>query len=609
MQSDGMKGNGPARRKGEEPVSPEAFLKDQVEALVALYRRGDLEAVVQRCGALAERFPQAIVLHNLLGAANAGLRRYDAAIESYRQALRIKPDYAEAHNNIGAALKAKGELTAAIESYERAIRIRPDYATAHNNLGAALKDRGDVTGAIASYGRAVELRPDYAEAHSNLGNALLGAGDVAAAVASHERAIALRPDYAAAHSNLGNALREKGDLAAAIASHERAVRLRPDFAEAHYNLGTALKEKGDLSGAIRSYRRAIEIRPDFAEAHNGLGTALREKGDLSGAMQSYGNAMRIDPDDADANYNTGNVLQEQSEFLAAIERYERVLRVRPDDPEVHYNIGSSYRAISRHKEALSHFRHSDYRFSESFELECLYMLGEEKAFLEKNLQLFNKNTINAVMGALGSHAEIRFGTEVPNSFCHSPLDYIYSSRAGEPKAFFDGLIEQIRQVSRDAREQSLLVNGLQTAGNFFSIKNPIVQQAEALIQAKIDEYRKVFAQSNQPFITHFPESYSLNGWVLNMKSNGYVKSHIHEFSWISGTLYIKVPKKREGNEGNIMFSTHGGFYPETGKAFPEKIVEVAEGVVNLFPASLFHETIPFASDEERICLAFDLRPA
>ncbi|MFM8391730.1 MAG: putative 2OG-Fe(II) oxygenase, partial [Methylophilaceae bacterium] len=27
-----------------------------------------------------------------------------------------------------------------------------------------------------------------------------------------------------------------------------------------------------------------------------------------------------------------------------------------------------------------------------------------------------------------------------------------------------------------------------------------------------------------------------------------------------------------------------------------------------FPSSLFHRTIPFSSDEERICIAFDLRP-
>jgi hypothetical protein len=33
------------------------------------------------------------------------------------------------------------------------------------------------------------------------------------------------------------------------------------------------------------------------------------------------------------------------------------------------------------------------------------------------------------------------------------------------------------------------------------------------------------------------------------------------------------------------------------------------GDIVLFPSSLFHRTIPFESNEQRICIAFDLKPA
>jgi hypothetical protein len=33
------------------------------------------------------------------------------------------------------------------------------------------------------------------------------------------------------------------------------------------------------------------------------------------------------------------------------------------------------------------------------------------------------------------------------------------------------------------------------------------------------------------------------------------------------------------------------------------------GDIVFFPSSLFHRTIPFESDEERICIAFDVKPA
>jgi hypothetical protein len=38
------------------------------------------------------------------------------------------------------------------------------------------------------------------------------------------------------------------------------------------------------------------------------------------------------------------------------------------------------------------------------------------------------------------------------------------------------------------------------------------------------------------------------------------------------------------------------------------ISSASVGDIVLFPSSLFHRTIPFNSNEERICIAFDLKP-
>jgi tetratricopeptide (TPR) repeat protein len=69
-----------------------------------------------------------------MGGALKDMGEVDAAIDSYKQAIKIKPDHAEAYNNMGNALKEKGELDAAIDSYKQAIKIKPDYAEAYSNL-------------------------------------------------------------------------------------------------------------------------------------------------------------------------------------------------------------------------------------------------------------------------------------------------------------------------------------------------------------------------------------------------------------------------------------------------------------------------------------------
>ena len=58
----------------------------------------------------------------MIGAANAGLKRLDAAIEAYKNAIKIKPNVADAYSNIGVALKKKGRFSEAIDFYQKAIK-------------------------------------------------------------------------------------------------------------------------------------------------------------------------------------------------------------------------------------------------------------------------------------------------------------------------------------------------------------------------------------------------------------------------------------------------------------------------------------------------------
>ena len=50
------------------------------------------------------------------------------------EAIRARLDSAGAHNNLGFALVAQGQLDEAIASYRQALRLRPDYAEAWQNV-------------------------------------------------------------------------------------------------------------------------------------------------------------------------------------------------------------------------------------------------------------------------------------------------------------------------------------------------------------------------------------------------------------------------------------------------------------------------------------------
>jgi TolA-binding protein len=110
--------------------------------------------------------------YNLLGITLERQGRLTDALRHYFEALRIKPDYAEAPYNMGNVLMRQGRLKEALRHYSEALRIKPDYADAHNNLGVALARQGRLKEAISHFYEALRVKPDFSDAHNNLGVAL-----------------------------------------------------------------------------------------------------------------------------------------------------------------------------------------------------------------------------------------------------------------------------------------------------------------------------------------------------------------------------------------------------------------------------------------------------
>ena len=151
-------------------------------------------------------------------------------------------------------------------------------------------------------------------------------------------------------------------------------------------------------------------------------------------------------------------------------------------------------------------------------------------------------------------------------------------------------------------------NGSQTNNDLFLTHkdNNEVKILISFIMKCVEEYKEFYKNTEDLYIKKFPNQFSLSAWAVNLKSSGYQASHNHTSSWLSGVFYLKVPKNLNENEGNIKFSKHGHNFPNRNSGNSNKIVEAREGGLVMFPSSLYHETIPFKSDESRISIAFDI---
>lgn len=489
----------------------------------------------------------------------------------------------------------------------------PDHQLSWKVLGAVFNQKGRFQEALIANQKAVEISPNDADAHCILGVTLNALYRLEDAKASYKKAIAIKPEHAEAHSNLGNTLRKLGRLKDAEASYKKTLAIRPDLAEAHYNLAITLDALFRLEDAKDSYKKAIAIKPEYAEAYNNLGKILKELGSLAEAEVSYKKAIAIKPDYAEAHSNLGITLRELGKLEETEALYKKAIVLKPNFEQAHYNLGILYCEQGKYKlaaEQLSKLK--TFKDSQSYLLKCWYFLDEQILFYKQLDFLINQGETNAIIGSFSSRAEIKYGVAKSNPFCNSPLRCILKTNLSNKYDFQDLFVKPTLSILNDIkiqkRTQTLLANGIQTAGNLFALEDKMVHEIKRIIGLEIEEYRSQLNDSNEGFIKNWPDAYTLYGWVISMKSGGVLSPHMHENGWISGSVYINVPPKSSKSDGNLVVCIEDDKLLNEPEKNQKNIIDVTTGSLCLFPASLLHYTIPFESDEDRIVLAFDVIP-
>jgi len=106
-------------------------------------------------------------------------------------------------NRLGFVEMALGNRVQAIEHFRTAAALRPDYPEAHANYGAMLADADDFAGAVQELELAVKYGPRSAGAWLNLGNAYRGLQQFEKAEQAYQKAQALDPALHDVSFNLG----------------------------------------------------------------------------------------------------------------------------------------------------------------------------------------------------------------------------------------------------------------------------------------------------------------------------------------------------------------------------------------------------------------------
>ena len=123
------------------------------------------------------------------------------SIELFKHTLQLTKDNYVAYNSIASALIEQGKIEEDIANYNEAIRLKPNYADAYYNRGIIYTNIGQYHLAIKDYNKAIFLNPNQVEAYNNLGFIYINLGQYGQAFEVFSKAILIKPDFADAYNN------------------------------------------------------------------------------------------------------------------------------------------------------------------------------------------------------------------------------------------------------------------------------------------------------------------------------------------------------------------------------------------------------------------------
>lgn len=265
----------------------------QFQQLVDLYNRGEFLAAEAEVANILALFPKSASLLNLLGAIH----------------------------------KSSGQLPRAIEAYKKAVEVNPNYSEAYNNLALVYMDCNDAEKAVESIKKALEVAPHQAEAIYNLGNIYFKTGKYEMAAQAYHSVLRLRPDFANAHHNVGIIFMREKKYEYAIESFSEAVKLNPENAQFSNHLGVAFLKAGLIDDAIFTLKNTLKLSPGSSYAHNNLANSLYEKGKIAEGFNHYKKALVIDPNSLEFIENLHS-LYIQSLSIAELNHRDKVSEIQ-----------------------------------------------------------------------------------------------------------------------------------------------------------------------------------------------------------------------------------------------------------------------------------------
>lgn len=456
----------------------------------------------------------------------------------------------------GHALMAQGRKSEAEGIFRRWRSVDPASRDAVLRLAAVLADNGNPGEAEALVRFEVARSGSSPEAAFVLGRALLELARFDEAETEFRKVVAVSPEHQLAQSNLMELVwMRTGNVQAASRAIDKVLRGQPNLPGLRIAKARLLTSAQLPREALAEVESGIAASAGDAALLAAAATlALEIDGDR--AMHYARRLLALLPNDRAARVGFGNAALATGQALLALETADALHQSDPHDG----------RALAMRGDALR-------------------MLGDPRWRELHDYAHFVR-------------AEL---IDVPDG---------WKSR----QAYVEQLIDELESVH--TLKAHPIGNSLRGGSQVQLVphESPLaaIKAFPSAIDGPINRYMQSLGAGTDPMRIRNTGRYQISGmWSVRLRPDGFHANHYHPEGWMSSACYLRLPSavRQRGGAGWLKFGEPD--FPMRPSLEPEYLIKPEPGLLALFPAYLWHGTVPFSGppDETRLTIAFDVLPA
>jgi tetratricopeptide (TPR) repeat protein len=289
-------------------------------------------------------------VQQLYAQAQAAQQRDDipAAIQKYREMIRLAPHLAAAYNNLGRLYFNQRDYGHAAQTLSQGLKLNPDMPTASAMLGMSYLETGQAEKAEEPLETALRASPKDALVQMALAKLRIH-------LHKYEGAVALLKSYTEEHPRDQEAwyLLGKTYLQLSEDSLGRINQIDPNSVVAHEVAGEIDESMHNYDGALVEYKKAIDLAPNQAESHIHMASAFWSLGKWDSARTEFEAGLTHDPNNCTAHWKLGNaILEADGEPGEALTHLNKAVELCPELMQARVDRARAWIKIGKQGDAL-----------------------------------------------------------------------------------------------------------------------------------------------------------------------------------------------------------------------------------------------------------------